>query len=122
MGPRQRWGASPARAWISCWCGLTPTRASPDGEKRSAIERGYRHVKVHEIEAVNVKAARDVLGPDIPLMVDCNCLWDVDEAVRRARSFAPYHPHWIEEAIWPPEDGHAMAELRRTGGVPTAAG
>src|SRR5439155_733335 len=87
-----------------------------------ALARGYRHVKVHEIEAVNVKAARDALGPDIPLMVDCNCLWDVEEAVRRARSFMPYHPHWIEEAIWPPEDGHAMAELRRQGGVPTAAG
>jgi len=87
-----------------------------------ALARGYRHVKVHEIEAVNVKAARDVLGPDMPLMVDCNCLWDVEEAVRRARSFEPYHLHWIEEAIWPPEDGHAMAELRRRGGVPTAAG
>src|SRR4051812_34315992 len=87
-----------------------------------ALERGYRWVKVHEIEAVNVKAARDVLGTDIPLMVDCNCLWDAAEAVRRAQSFAPSHPHWIEEAIWPPEDGHAMAELRGKGGVPTAAG
>ncbi len=87
-----------------------------------ALERGYRYVKVHEIDAVNVKAAREVLGPDVPLMVDCNCLWDVEEAVRRARSFAPYHPYWIEEAIWPPEDGRAMAELRRQGGVPTAAG
>jgi L-alanine-DL-glutamate epimerase-like enolase superfamily enzyme len=87
-----------------------------------ALERGYRHVKVHEIEAVNVKAARDALGSDVPLMVDCNCLWDAEEAVRRARSFAPYNPHWIEEAIWPPEDGHAMAKLRREGGVPTAAG
>jgi D-galactarolactone cycloisomerase len=87
-----------------------------------ALERGYRWVKVHEIEAENVKAARDTLGPDIPLMLDCNCLWDAEEAVRRARSFAPSQPHWIEEAVWPPEDGHAMAQLRREGGVPTAAG
>src|SRR5436190_11905390 len=34
-----------------------------------ALERGYQHVKVHEIEAINVKAARDALGPDMPLMV-----------------------------------------------------
>jgi len=55
-----------------------------------AVERGYRLVKLHEIDVPQVKAARDAIGPDVGLMVDVNCPWPVDKAVEMARKFQPF--------------------------------
>src|SRR5919201_5977286 len=35
-----------------------------------ALERGYRHLKLHEITVPEIKAGRDVAGPGVPIMVD----------------------------------------------------
>lgn len=87
-----------------------------------AMKRGYTHLKLHEITEAPVKAARKVAGPDIPIMIDCNCPWTVSEAIRMAQVFAPYNPKWIEEPVWPPEDHRGLAKVQDMGGVPTAAG
>ena len=84
--------------------------------------RGYRHIKVHEIEEPQIKAAREAAGPGVPLMIDCNCPWTLEQAVAMAQRLKPYNPHWLEEPIWPPESQTLMAEVRRRGGIPTAAG
>jgi D-galactarolactone cycloisomerase len=87
-----------------------------------ALERGYRHVKLHEITVPEIKAARDVAGPGIPIMVDTNCPWTVAEALAMARALAPLEPYWLEEPVWPPENVGGLAEVRARGGLPTAAG
>jgi L-alanine-DL-glutamate epimerase-like enolase superfamily enzyme len=87
-----------------------------------ALKRGYRHIKLHEISEAPIKAARDVAGADIPIMVDCNCPWTVDEAVAMARKLAPLNLKWLEEPVWPPEDHRGLARVQREGGIPTAAG
>jgi L-alanine-DL-glutamate epimerase-like enolase superfamily enzyme len=87
-----------------------------------AVERGYRHIKLHEITVPEVETARRTIGPDIPLMVDTNCPWTPDEAVAMAKRLAPFDPLWIEEPIWPPEDYLGLAKVRSEGGVPVAAG
>ena len=87
-----------------------------------ALGRGYRHIKLHEITVPEVKAARDVTGPDVPIMVDTNCPWTVAQAIEMARRLAPLAPHWIEEPVWPPENLAGLAEVRAEGGIPTAAG
>jgi len=87
-----------------------------------ALERGYRHIKVHEITLPEIKAARDAAGPGIPLMVDTNCPWTVAEAITMARALAPLDVHWLEEPVWPPENLAGLAEVRARGGLPTAAG
>lgn len=87
-----------------------------------ALKRGYRHFKLHEIEVAPIKAGRDAAGPGVPIMVDCNCPWTVDEAIRRARALQPLDLTWLEEPIWPPEDHAGLARVRREGGMPTAAG
>jgi D-galactarolactone cycloisomerase len=87
-----------------------------------ALERGYRHIKVHEITVPEIKAARDVAGPHVPIMVDTNCPWTVTEALEMARRLAPLDLHWLEEPVWPPEDLAGLAEVRARGGIPTAAG
>ena len=87
-----------------------------------ALGRGYRHIKLHEITVPEVKAARDVAGPGVPIMVDTNCPWTVVEAVEMARRLAPLGLHWLEEPVWPPENLAGLAEVRARGGIPTAAG
>ena len=87
-----------------------------------ALSRGYRHIKLHEITVPEVKAARDAAGPDIPIMVDTNCPWMVPQAIEMARRFAPFSPTWIEEPVWPADNVAGLAEVRRAGGLPTAAG
>lgn len=64
-----------------------------------ALGRGYRLIKLHEITVPEVKAARDVAGPGIPIMIDTNCPWTVAQAVEMARRLAPFDPHWLEEPM-----------------------
>jgi L-alanine-DL-glutamate epimerase-like enolase superfamily enzyme len=87
-----------------------------------ALSRGYRRIKLHEITVPEVKAARDAAGPGLPIMVDTNCPWTVNEALAMARRLAPFDLTWLEEPVWPPENVAGLAEVRARGGIPTAAG
>jgi L-alanine-DL-glutamate epimerase-like enolase superfamily enzyme len=87
-----------------------------------ALERGYRHIKLHEKTAETVAAARAATGPGVPLMVDTNCAWLPDAAYDAMMAMKPYEPLWIEEPIWPPEDIDALGLLRKATGMPLAAG
>jgi L-alanine-DL-glutamate epimerase-like enolase superfamily enzyme len=87
-----------------------------------ALERGYRHIKLHERTADAVAAAREVAGADIPIMVDTNCAWTPAEATAPVAAMAPSKPFWVEEPIWPPEDFESLAALRKATGVPLAMG
>jgi L-alanine-DL-glutamate epimerase-like enolase superfamily enzyme len=87
-----------------------------------ALERGYRDIKLHEITVPEVKAARDVAGGDVRIMLDTNCPWSLVEALEMADRLAPLRLTWLEEPIFPPENVEALAEVRRRGGIPTAAG
>jgi L-alanine-DL-glutamate epimerase-like enolase superfamily enzyme len=87
-----------------------------------ALARGYRDIKLHEIEAPMVAAARTALGPEPRLMVDVNCPWTVGEALAMARRLRECNLTWLEEPVWPPEDDVGLARVRAEGGVPIAAG
>ncbi len=87
-----------------------------------AMKRGYKHLKLHEVTEAPVKVARKVAGPDIPIMIDCNCPWTVDQAIHMAEVLAPYNPKWLEEPVWPPEDHRGLAKVQDVGGIATAAG
>ncbi|NBR28679.1 MAG: mandelate racemase/muconate lactonizing enzyme family protein [Betaproteobacteria bacterium] len=87
-----------------------------------ALKRGYGQIKLHEITESPITAARDAAGADLPIMVDCNCPWTVDEAVSMARQLAPLNLKWFEEPVWPPEDYRGLARVQSAGGIATAAG
>ena len=87
-----------------------------------ARAEGFDAVKLHEVTEPAVRAARAAVGDATPLMVDVNCEWDRDQAIRAARSFAPHRLEWLEEPVFPPEDLRSLAQARREGGVPVAAG
>jgi L-alanine-DL-glutamate epimerase-like enolase superfamily enzyme len=88
----------------------------------AALERGYKHIKLHERTAEAVAASRKAAGPDIPIMVDTNCAWTPAEAEKPVAAMAPSKPKWVEEPIWPPEDFESLAKLRKATGVPLAMG
>jgi L-alanine-DL-glutamate epimerase-like enolase superfamily enzyme len=87
-----------------------------------AVKEGYGAVKLHEVLVDTVIASRAAAGRDIALMLDTNCPWTLAEAKRNARRMEPYDLMWLEEPTWPPENMHALAELRRSTSIPIAAG
>ncbi len=88
----------------------------------AAITRGYTAIKLHEISAAEVRAAREAVGAGVPIMMDTNCPWTVDEALAAAKTVRPYDLLWFEEPVYPPEDFAALARVRREGGIAVAAG
>ena len=116
-------GGSP-RADLPAYASLLRYGAAKDVAHytEQALDRGYRLIKLHEITSPEIEAARQEAGPDIPLMVDTNCPWTVEEAVAMARRLAPLDLHWLEEPVWPPENLAGLAEVRARSGIPTAAG
>jgi L-alanine-DL-glutamate epimerase-like enolase superfamily enzyme len=114
------------RTRVECYASLLQYYGNPEHLKRNtarALERGYRHIKLHERTAEAVAIARDVTGPDIPLMVDTNCAWTTTaDAEAAVMAMAPFKPFWVEEPIYPPEDLDALATLRKATGVPLGVG
>jgi L-alanine-DL-glutamate epimerase-like enolase superfamily enzyme len=91
------------------------------------LAKGFRAIKMKvgrpklSEDLARVRAMRDMLGADFPLMVDANMRWSVDEAVRAARGLADSNVVWLEEPTIP-DDVEGHARIVREGGIPVAAG
>jgi L-alanine-DL-glutamate epimerase-like enolase superfamily enzyme len=89
---------------------------------RAAVEAGFQSVKLHEIDIPAIRAAREEAGADIGIMLDVNCAWTLDEARTKAEALKELRLRWLEEPVWPPENYDGLAQLRKTCGIPIAAG
>jgi L-alanine-DL-glutamate epimerase-like enolase superfamily enzyme len=96
-------------------------------QTRTFLERGYPGVKVKlgrpdpaEDEA-RMAAVRELIGPDVDLMVDANMAWTTEEALERGRRLEAYDLYWLEEPTIP-EDVAGHARLARELDVPVAVG
>jgi L-alanine-DL-glutamate epimerase-like enolase superfamily enzyme len=98
------------------------TPAEVAGAAAAAVARGYRAVKLHQVDVESVAAARDAVGRDVELMLDTNCPWSVGEAIRIGRELEPFALRWLEEPVWPPEDYAGLARVRAAVGIPIACG
>jgi L-alanine-DL-glutamate epimerase-like enolase superfamily enzyme len=88
----------------------------------AACARGYRHIKLHQVTREDVLAAKAAPGADkTRIMLDVNCAWSVEQAHRMARSLVVDDLLWLEEPVYPPEDVHGLAAIRKHG-IPIAAG
>jgi mandelate racemase len=81
---------------------------------RQSIDSGFRAIKIKlgdgdvARDAATAKAVRELIGPDIALMVDYNQSLDPVEAGRRIAAIAPYDIHWVEEPVRADDlQGHA---------------
>jgi D-galactarolactone cycloisomerase len=105
---------------------------------KQVLESGYKglklRVKSRELAAMVdfVGAARDAVGETLDLMIDANQgwpvdiidetpRWDLEFALKFARSVEPYHIKWLEEPL---NRGNfeGLAELRKNTTVPIAGG
>jgi L-rhamnonate dehydratase len=60
-----------------------------------------------------VARTRELIGPNIDLMLDCWLALDVEFAVRLAERLRPYHLRWIEDALVPDRlDAHVLLRER----------
>ena len=89
---------------------------------RQAIDSGFGVLKLHEIELPAIRAAREEAGPDVELTLDVNCPWTLLEARSKAEELKEVRLKWLEEPLWPPENYDGLAQLRKTCGIPIAAG
>ena len=55
-------------------------------ECETALRQGYKAIRLHETTTPAVFAARQAIGPGIPLMVDLNCPLNGEEAIAFAHS------------------------------------
>lgn len=91
------------------------------------LSRGFQAIKMkvgreklaEDVE--RVAAMRELLGPDIPLMVDANMRWSVEQAIRAARAFREHDVYWVEEPTIP-DDFEGHRRVQREGGLPVASG
>jgi L-alanine-DL-glutamate epimerase-like enolase superfamily enzyme len=63
-----------------------------------------------EQDLKRVAAVRDVIGPDVKLMVDANGAWDVPTAVKMGRAMERHDIYWYEEPV-SPDDVAGSAEV-----------
>ena len=85
------------------------------GEMQGYLDMGFRAVKIKvgqlppREDAERVRAAREAVGPDIPLFLDANNAWpDATTAIQAIRAYEEYEPGWIEEPLMPDDiQGHA---------------
>src|SRR5262245_48167920 len=72
--------------------------ASDVGRASAAmVAAGYRAIKLHQIDVDSVAVARDAVGDDVELMLDTNCPWTVEEAIRIGRALERFDLRWLEE-------------------------
>jgi mandelate racemase len=116
--------ATPVSAYDSF--GVVDPVADGDALRRS-VEQGFRAIKIKigvgdlTWDIANVAGVRDIIGPDVRLMVDYNQSLTATEAVRRIDALARFDLTWIEEPV-PAEDlaGHAL--VRAGSRVPIQTG
>ena len=99
---------------------LDPKTASAIAEV--AKQQGYSRIKIHERQLEVVQAVRRTVGADTWLMVDVNCHWELDHAIRTLPALLECNPYWLEDPVWPPENFTALRELKQRFGVRMAGG
>lgn len=96
---RQEAAAAPIPVYAS---GLNPT--APEKLAAAKLEEGYRAFKLKvgfgaARDDSNLRAMREVIGPDMAFMVDANQAWTLDQALQAGRAMQPYGLAWLEEPV-----------------------
>ena len=96
-------------------------------QTRCNLRKGFRAIKIKvgreklSQDVARVQAVRECIGPDMPLMVDANMRYSVEQAIGAARKFCDFDVYWFEEPTIP-DDYKGMARIATEGGLPIAAG
>lgn len=95
-------------------------------EMAGYVALGFKAVKMKtgrwspQGEESRVRAAREAIGEDVELMLDCNNGWvDTVQAMEYLRRMEQYHPYFIEEPFGP-DDIESHARLAKLTRIPVA--
>jgi L-alanine-DL-glutamate epimerase-like enolase superfamily enzyme len=95
-------------------------------EMAGFVDLGFKAVKMKtgrlspSGEEARVRAAREAIGDDVELMLDCNNGWvDTVQAMEYLRRMEPFHPYFIEEPF-SPDDVESHARLAKLTRIPVA--
>lgn len=88
----------------------------PDDKLRrlaqEAVDRGFTIVKMKvgrdlEDDIRRLRICREVIGPDVRMMIDANQVWEVNEAIDWVKQLQFANPYFIEEPTSPDDvEGH----------------
>ena len=99
----------------------------PRARRRAAelVAQGFDTIKVKvgtnpEIDVARVRAVREEIGPERNLMIDANCGWDVETAIRCIHELEACRL-WLVEQPTPDGDYAALARVRRETKPPVMA-
>jgi len=115
---------------VKVYAGGVDLHFSIDQLKEQAIgflAKGFRAIKMKvgrprlSEDISRVKAIRELVGPDIPLMVDVNMGWSVEQAIHASRALAEFDLYWLEEPTLP-DDLAGHIKIMREGTLPIATG
>jgi len=110
-------GGFRARVPVSANWGVQsgPDRDTLARRAHDLIDRGYRALKFQlgflERDAAlgHMRLMREIVGPEIKLIVDANQQWTAKYAIAMGEALAEYAPYWIED----PVAAHDVAGLRQ---------
>ena len=91
------------------------------------LKQGYQAVKIKvgkpnlEEDVARVEAVRNLIGPNMPFMVDANYAMTVPKAIAAANAFKAYDILWFEEPTVP-DDYQGYATIAEATGIPLAMG
>ena len=74
-----------------------------------------------EHDARRIEAAREAVGPDMTILVDCNHAYNSTTAIRIGRTLERNRIGWMEEPV-PPEDRDGYRRVRSQLSIPIAGG
>jgi D-arabinonate dehydratase/D-galactarolactone cycloisomerase len=114
---------------IPVYASPVPFMATPEDSAREAqafLKRDFRAIKLKigrgiESDLSHVAATREAIGPEVELLLDVNCGYDVPTAITFAREVRQYKPYWLEEPV-EPADVEGLAEIRRRADLRIATG
>ncbi|MBL1379552.1 L-rhamnonate dehydratase [Zobellella iuensis] len=69
----------------------------------------------------SVAAVREVIGPDVDLMLECYMGWNLEYAKRMLPRLERFEPRWLEEPVLA-DDIDGYAELNRLTAIPISGG
>jgi L-rhamnonate dehydratase len=79
--------------------------------QKLAMPYGPAHGREGMLQNVElIRQAREHLGSEVEIMLDCYMAWDVEYTMRMAEWIEPYRVKWIEEPL-PPDDYEGYAKL-----------
>lgn len=91
------------------------------------LAKGFQAIKIKvgqprlRADIERAQAVRELVGPDIRLMVDANMRWDVPTAIQAACQLRDFDIYWLEEPTIP-DDVYGHARIAQEGGLPIATG